>query len=317
MLAGMLGGTIKPMEPVSRKDPFDSAKHVFEVKWDGVRTLAFCERHAVRLQNRNLHDRTVQYPELQCLSSILEGKQALLDGEVIALREGRPSFFDVMRRDACRTPDQARRVSRVIPVSFMIFDILALDGKSIANRPLSERKQLLAGALAKAEPPVYAVDYYPNDGKALYRVAGDRGLEGIVAKEWSSPYLMGRKSPYWVKVKHSKKQACVVGGYTSGAGGSVSLLAGAYAGGILRYIGRVGSGISSADSSRLVPALSSIHLAGPALEGTPTMRDAVWVEPVLTFVAQFYEWTEDFKMRSPVFVGFSDLRPDECTVPEG
>lgn len=302
------------MEPVSSKHPFDSPSHLFEVKWDGVRMIAFCDRNSVRLQNRQLHDRTLQYPELQVLPRLLGGKNAVLDGEVIAFSKDRPSFFAVMERDACRTEDRVRSKAKIIPVSFMVFDMLFFDDTPITGLPLAERKQTLIAALRSHCESVFVVESYLGSGVALWEATREQNLEGIVGKNVKSPYLQGKKSHYWVKVKHKRRQLCVICGYAAGAGGSLSLLAGAYLGNALIYIGRVASGLKSSVLSELLKTLQPCRVERPPVSNPPKMQGAVWVAPLLTFVCEFAEWTADFKMRAPVFVGFAKEPPEECVI---
>lgn len=310
----MLQQQIRPMEPVPRDQPFDSQDHLFEVKWDGVRMLAFCSRHGVRLQNRRLNDRTVQYPELQSLLGVLEGHEAILDGEVIAFRNNRQSFRSVMDRDVCRTAERAIHLSKHNPVSYMVFDVLYSDGKPLMSLPLTHRKHVLGDLLKRAGPPVYLVDMYEGSGKTLWQATEEQALEGIVAKQKSSPYVPGKKSPHWVKVKHWRQQLCALGGYAQGRAGSLSLLAGAYVGSAFMYIGRVSSGLKASDRDHLLPALKQMSTNVSPFSNKVEMRAVTWVKPSLTFLAEFMEWTEDLKMRSPVLKGFTRDRPQDCVL---
>ncbi|MDP2856358.1 MAG: non-homologous end-joining DNA ligase [Bacillota bacterium] len=310
----MLDGPVSPMEPQSRTEPFDSPRHIFEVKWDGVRMIAFCKGGAVRLQNRRLHDRTLQYPELGELSRMLGSREAVMDGEVIAMRQGRPSFFAVMERDVCKDHQRVQSAMRTLPVTFMVFDLLSMDGRDLTPEPLETRKDELRRLLRSPGESVLDVESYPVRGKALYEATGDKGLEGIVAKEMSGPYLPGQKSALWLKVKHRKRQLCTVCGFVPGAGGAISILAGAVKHGTMLYVGSVSTGLKSRDVEALVPALLSMRVPGPPFPNPPGARDAVYVKPALTFLADFAEWTEDLKMRSPVFSGFTALAPEDCVM---
>ncbi len=305
---------VRPMEPVSRKEPFDSERHVFEVKWDGVRIIAFCAGGRLRLQNRRLHDRTVQYPELAELLNLLGPHEAVLDGEVIAMREGKPSFFAVMERDVCKTEQRVRRMKKVLPVNYMVFDLLYCDGDDLESEPLESRKDRLGELFCGGGDTVNLVESYPRSGKALYGATRDQGLEGIVAKETGSPYLQGQKSALWQKIKHRKKQLCAVCGFVPGAGGTVSILAGAIKDGSMVYVGSVSTGLRSRDVEVLVPALLSMRLPEPPFRNPPDARGAVYARPALTFLADMAEWTEDLKMRSPIFAGFTGNEPGDCVI---
>jgi len=310
----ILDGPVRPMEPLSRKEPFDSERHVFEVKWDGVRIIAFCAGGRLRLQNRRLHDRTVQYPEVAELLKLLGPREAVLDGEVIAMRGGKPSFFAVMERDVCKTEQRVERMKRVLPVSYMVFDVLYCDGTGLEPEPLETRKARLSELIGGGGDTVNLVESYPCHGKALYGATRDQGLEGIVAKEAGSPYLQGQKSALWQKIKHRKKQLCAVCGFVPGAGGTVSILAGAIRDGNMIYVGSVSTGLKSRDVDVLVPALLSMRVPGPPFPNPPDARGAVYTKPTLTFLADMAEWTEDLKMRSPVFAGFTGDTPGDCVI---
>ena len=310
----MLDGPVRPMEPQSRKEPFDSDRHIFEVKWDGVRMIAFCRGGAVRLQNRRLHDRTLQYPELGELGRLLGSREAVLDGEVIAMRQGRPSFFAVMERDVCKSQQRVRSARQSLPVSFMVFDLLYSDGRDLTPEPLETRKEALRALLPVPGESIHVVESYPVRGKALYEATEDKGLEGVVAKELSGPYLQGQKSALWLKIKHRKRQICAVCGFAPGAGGAISILAGAVKDGTMLYVGSVSTGLKSRDAEVLVPALLSMRAPGPPFLNPPSMRGAVYVKPQLTFLTNFAEWTEDLKMRSPVFSGFTADAPEDCVM---
>ena len=310
----ILDGPVRPMEPFSRKEPFDSERHIFEVKWDGVRMIAFCTGGAVRLQNRKLHERTLQYPELGELLKLLGPHEAVLDGEVIAMRQGRPSFFAVMERDVCKSEQRVERMRKALPVSFMVFDLLYHNGCDLTPEPLERRKARLGQLLAASGDIVHIVESYPRWGKALYSATREQGLEGIVAKDVSSPYLQGQKSAMWQKIKHRKRQLCAVCGFSPGAGGAASILAGAIKDGAMIYVGSVSTGLKSRDVELLVPALLSMRTPEPPFPNPPATRGVVYTKPALTFLVDLAEWTEDLKMRSPVFSGFTGDSTKDCVI---
>jgi len=302
------------MEPVAASEPFDDPNYTFEVKWDGVRMLAFCLPDSVRLQNRRLHDRTIQYPELQVLSRLLDNKPAILDGEVVAFSRGRPDFFTVMERDSCRSAERVKVRSRDVPVLYMVFDMLHLDGENLLTMPLWERKERLRSNLREDGEVAFLVSNQSEFGKSLFQATREQSLEGIVGKQIASPYVVGKKSSYWVKVKHKKRQLCVICGYSFGAGGHLSILAGAWLNGNLVYVGKVSSGLSSLVQDQLVTVLKQSVARVPSINSLSLHGQNHWVTPQVTFICEFLEWTEDIKMRAPVFVGFTGEPPEKAVV---
>ena len=301
---------IRPMEPRSAKSPFDDPEYRFQLKWDGVRMLAFLEEGRVRLQNRKGHDRTEQYPELQQISTLVEAKEALLDGEVVVLEEGRPSFPRVIKRDFCRQKRSIAALSRSLRCTYCLFDILFLNGDDLTGKPLDERLKLLSG-IVRTGWPLYVNDNFPG-GTALYRRVEELGMEGIVAKKKDSPYLPGQKSGHWLKVKPRRRQLCVVGGLTLKEGAVAALLLGAFADGALHFVGRAGSGLTRRDLGALRQYAAHNAAAFTPFSTPPREKDCVWLQPRLTVMIEYAEWTPDVKLRAPVVVGFSTLPAGEA-----
>lgn len=323
----MLPDLIIPMEPRPWPEPFDSPRHLFQVKWDGVRMLAFVAAGAVRLQNRRLRDRTAQYPDLQALAAAVGDHEAVVDGEVVAFDGHRPSFAVTLRRDLAASGDRAVWLARRHPVTFMAFDLLHLDGRDLRPEPLEARlsalDRLLGGGAtggssgatggSQAGGGVAVVVESFAGGRALFDAVVRANLEGVVAKARSSPYVAGKRSSYWLKFKHRRRQLCAVGGYIVSGGRPAALLMGAYAGDRFVYIGRVGSGLSERDRDLLAPVLAADR--GPCpFDPPPRLPPAArrWVAPRLVAVVRFAEWTEGMRMRAPSLEGFSDQPPGAC-----
>jgi len=301
---------VQPMEPVSRKEPLNSNAYTYQIKWDGVRILALVERGRVILKNRRGRPRTAQYPELQELAGLVRAQSAVLDGEVVALAEGKPSFARVIQRDFCRREQVIRALQRRIPCTYCLFDLLYLDGEDLTGRPLEERQRLLEEIVAAAAP-VYLNENFP-DGEILYREIVEAGLEGVVAKRKGSPYRSGRKSPDWLKIKPRRRQLCVVGGLSMPGGTVGALLLGAYRDGELLYIGRAGSGLKREELLLLRDYARQAGSARPHFSNPPRGRDLLWLEPRLTVLVEFAEWTADLRLRVPVVVGFTGRPPAEA-----
>src|SRR5439155_14883882 len=191
----------------------------FEVKWDGVRTVAYCEAGRVRLESRNLHDVTRQYPELRRLGRELGARRAVLDGEIVALDEqGRPDFQRLQPRMHVVSESTIRRRVSDTPVVYMIFDVLWLEGHTTMQLPYTERRTLLEGLELDGDywrTPSYHVD----DGAAMLKASDEQGLEGVVAKRLDSRYEPGSRSGAWLKIKNKLRQEFVIGGWLPGEGG--------------------------------------------------------------------------------------------------
>ncbi|TDE37644.1 hypothetical protein E1295_34380 [Nonomuraea mesophila] len=286
-----------------------------EMKWDGVRALAYVEDGAVRLMSRNAKDITPAYPELQLMGGATGGRPAVIDGEIVAFDEaGRPSFEALQPRMHQRNPRIVAELTRSVPVTFMAFDILHLGDESVIARPYTERRDLLESTLTPGyrwQVPVWFA------GHAEQAVGSSRrlGLEGVVCKRMNSPYRPGRRSSEWTKVKNVSATEVVICGWKPGGGrrtGTIgSLLLGAYdQHGRLRFVGHVGTGFTEAVLRDLRDRLAPLERPGPPFdEPVPRedARDARWVEPRMVGEVQYAEVTGDGRLRHPSWRG---LRPD-------
>ncbi len=309
----MLQQIIKPMEPMRHDQPFDDPRYAFQVKWDGVRMLAFVSGDGVRLQNRRLRDRTATYPELQILSKHLVGRDAILDGEVVVLQDGKPSFPRVIERDFATNSRTISSMQQSHPIAYIVFDILWLDGRDLTRLPWQERDQQLHAAV-REEDGIAVVDSFCGHGIDLFGAVETKGLEGIVAKEIDSRYLIGQKSNAWLKIKTKQRVRAVVGGMTVKGSHFSALLLGVYRGDQLTYIGRAGTGITMEQADLLVQHLAQQRQASSPFANPPRISSAevVWTYPALTVDVEFMEWTEELQLRAPVIKGFGIGDPKEC-----
>ena len=236
---------IRPMLAKS-SPPFDSERHLFELKWDGKRCIAFVESTAVRLQNRRLLDITHRYPEFRTLKDHLKARSAVLDGEIVVLEQGVPKFHRLQQRDHIEDPEKIELLSGLIPATYVVFDLLYLNRQSLMGRPLTERRDLLKGLFPYSGNIVFSESF--SEGKGLFSAALRKGFEGIMAKDRSSPYLPGERSGYWLKIKKASDIDAVVCGYLEGEGGRErlfgSLILGVYQRKRLVHIGQVGAGFN-------------------------------------------------------------------------
>lgn len=291
---------IIPMEPIMREQVFDSEDFIYQLKWDGVRMLAYSGKNQVELINKRLNNRTAQYPELQVLSSLLNGRQVVLDGEIVAFKDSRVSFPAVMRRDNARSERSIAMLLKEVPVSYIVFDLLWDKDKDLRNLALMERKQRLQELLTPHEG-IHIIEDFPS-GSSLFTAVQAANLEGIVAKRKVSSYLAGKKHREWFKIKNRRRQTCVIGGYTMRNNIANSLLLGMYEEESLHYIGRASSGLSENDWKELHSLLSSLHSDKAPFVSLPSKiaRESYFVKPDLVVDVEFAEWTENMHLRSPV-----------------
>lgn len=300
----------------------ESPQWAYEFKWDGVRALVEFDGTRLRIMSRLGNETTLAYPELAEIAEALNGVPAILDGEIVCFDEsGRPNFAALQQRMHVRDPATARVLAGRTPVSFLAFDVLHLAGRSTRAAPYSQRRRILTEALSEGPrhglPPTFEAN-----GRVVLETARMRGLEGVVAKKLDSPYLAGRRSPWWVKVKVTHHQEVVIAGWQPGAGrragGVGSLLLGVPQGADLHYVGRVGTGFTEAMLSEIKARLSKLTQPTCPLEPPPPpaqARHAVWVRPQVVAEVAFTEWTPDGRLRHPTWRGLRpDKRPEEVRI---
>jgi bifunctional non-homologous end joining protein LigD len=283
----------------------------FELKWDGVRAIAVCSSGPARLYARRGNEITAAYPEL---ANIGLGLDAVLDGEVVALNEaGRPSFAQLAERMHVRDAVRAAKLAAAIPVTYMIFDLLRLDGRDLVTVPYTDRRAALDELDLDGErwlvPPAF------DDGPATRAASREYDLEGVVAKRLSSVYRPGQRSPDWIKVKTERVGDFVVGGFRPGARELGALLVGVPGPDGLEFRGRVGGGISAASERELLAALRPLAAVRTPFAGVVPREDsrgATWVRPELVVELRFGQRTRDGRLRFPRFSRMrNDKTPDE------
>ena len=311
---------LKPMLARAGELPADeppSGRHAsrwaYEIKWDGVRALAYSEPGRIRFESRNLNDITSSYPELKALNRALSSHRAILDGEVVAFDEhDRPSFGRLQSRMHVASESTARRRAKEVPVAYVVFDLLWLDGHPLVQLAYEERRARLK-ALGLNGPAWQTPDHLVGNGAAVLNASLQRGLEGVVAKRLDSPYEPGRRSPCWIKVKNVCREDVVVGGWLPGEGRRRdrigALLVGVEDDGALRYAGRVGTGFTDAELKYLAGVLRERD-SSPFAPGTAKPpRGAVFVEPERVAEVEFTEWTSDGMLRHPSYKGLREEAP--------
>ncbi|GAA3403062.1 DNA ligase [Paenibacillus hodogayensis] len=298
---------IVPFEPIRVERVPSGPEWISQVKWDGVRMLVYYDGTNVKLWNRSGNDRTMQYPELADVGSYCRAGSVILDGELIALENGKPSFQQIMKRDQLRSDGKIRLALNRIPVSYMVFDVLYCDGNWCNNRPLSERQQLLERIVV----PNGLVQLVSNaqDGEVLLGVMRGYGMEGIVCKDLTSLYPWGGKDRRWQKIKLFRDLYAVIGGVTFRDNIVNALLLGVYdERGALVYIGHAGSAkLTGADWERLTRRIETIRAEERPFANKPERsKDAIWVRPEIAVKVQFLNWTADGVMRHPTIQSLLD-----------
>lgn len=300
---------IRPMLATLADGPFDREGWIFEIKWDGYRVLASLGRSDVALRSRHGQDYTARFaPVARALRKLK--RRAVFDGEMVVLDgKGRPSFQ--------RLADYAR--TRRGRLTYVAFDLLSLDGKSLEKRPLIERKRLLKGILPKDAALRYS-DHVERRGTAFFAAAKRKGLEGVMGKDAMSPYLEGVRSPAWRKIKARRRQEVVIGGFTEPRGSRASLgalVVGVQEAGRLKYVGHAGGGFDAEGLRRMRATLKPlIRKTSPFPEGFRTNAPVHWVKPILVCEVEFAGWTKDGHMRQPIYLGLREDKPAKDVVRE-
>ncbi|MEX1156461.1 MAG: DNA ligase D [Chloroflexota bacterium] len=309
---------LPPMLATQVDGAFDDPDWLFEIKWDGYRVEAVVRDGRARLWTRNRIDAATYFPDLAGPAGWIAAREAVVDGEVVALDpDGRPDFSLLQDRTGLRgleaatgrrsrdvvapTPDERAK----IPLAYMVFDLLHVDGRSLLDVPLEERKSLLR-RLMRPHPQVRYASHVVGEGEAFMRAAAERGLEGVVAKRRASRYEPGKRSPDWLKVKLRREQELVVAGWLPGQGSAAdlgSLIVAVHVEGRLRHAGQVGSGISEPVRRRLLELLTPLQRDTCPLDPVPRLPHARWVEPRIVIRAEFAEWTSDGLLRQAAFKG--------------
>jgi len=308
--------TLVPMKATSGDLPRGEG-WAYEVKWDGMRALAYLDHGTVRVQSYNERDVTPSWPELVRLAEAVPAPTALLDGEIVATdADGRPSFGRLQQRMHLVKPAEVAARAAAVPVTFVVFDLLHLDGHDLTSLPLRDRRRLLDEVL---EPgPCWQRSPLHDDGQALLDAATAQGLEGVVAKRLDSPYEPGKRVRTWLKVKVRHQQELVVGGWLPGEGnrsGRIGALLVGYHdeagdGRPLRFAGRVGTGFTDAELRRLEGLLAPLSTDACPFDPPPPRselrRGPRWVRPELVAELAFGEWTSDGRLRHPSYLGLRD-----------
>ncbi len=301
---------LEPMlATLSTRLPGDDDAWAFEVKWDGIRALAYIEGGRIRLQGRRGNDITHRYPELRALGAALGATEVVLDGEIVAFDDQRPSFERLQPRMHVDDARAIRRLANEVPVVYAIFDVLWLNGHLTTELAFRDRRHLLE-QLALHDASWQTPAAHEGGGADLLEATKRLGLEGVVAKRLDSVYEPGRRSAAWRKIKHHATQELVVAGWLPGQGARSdtlgALVLGYYDGDVLKYAGRVGTGFSDAELRRLQSLLAERERPTSPFSPAPKLKEVHWLEPDLVANVRFTEWTKAGQIRHPAYLGLRD-----------
>ncbi len=324
-LAGLNGSKTAPMpEQVSvalaqlSEKPFSDPNWLFEIKWDGERSLAYVRDGQVELRARSNRNITSEYPELKSIVKQLNARQAIVDGEIVVLdAEGRSDFTRIQPRFGVSNPPES--LQQKYPATFYAYDLLYCDGYDLRDVALETRKNLLRELLRPSDTIRYS-DHVLETGVELYEIARERHLEGIIAKRRDSRYV-GRRSPLWLKFKIVHDLDVVIGGWTAPRKSRDhfgALLMGLYEEEKLKYVGSVGTGFDRAMLEKTAKPLLKLETSICPFDKPPIVKEAPrWIKPELVARVKYGQWTNDLKLRAPVFLGFhEDREPRDCRMEE-
>jgi bifunctional non-homologous end joining protein LigD len=305
---------IKPMLATLVDEPFSDPDWIFETKWDGFRSICFIRNGDARFVSRNQIEMTGQYPELAKLAKQVDAREAILDGEIVALdKDGMPRFQLLQNKLRIRSGSYAQATSATIV--YFVFDLLYLDGHDLRNCSAVERKAALAKILRPAGF-VKVSEHIAGEGQAFFREIEKFHLEGMIAKRADSKYLP-RRSTDWLKVKTIMRAEVVVAGYTEPRGTRSyfgALVCGLYRGGELHYVAHTGGGFNEKVLASIYKLMQPLRIKKSAFVKPPKTNEPVqWIKPALVAEVKFSEWTADNRLRQPVFVGLrEDKDPKDC-----
>jgi DNA ligase D-like protein (predicted ligase)/DNA ligase D-like protein (predicted 3'-phosphoesterase) len=299
----------------SAEAPFSSKDWIFEIKWDGIRAVSYVNEE-LTIRSRNGKELKGNFPELEELRSL--ARKAVFDGEIVVMKEGKADFQTVLERSQLTSKRDIEFMSRESPATYVVFDILEKDDKSLLDLPLTERKEILKQTLKEGKHVVLSM-YVEEQGEEYFDEAVKKGVEGIMAKKKDSRYLPGARSESWLKMKKLRTCDCVIFGYTAGEGvrkeSFGALILGLYAKSKPVFVGKVGTGFSEETLRELMRLFEGLKTDERTLEIVDVSERITWLRPELVCEVGYQVVTRDFRLRMPSFNGLrADKAPAECTV---
>jgi DNA ligase D-like protein (predicted ligase) len=297
----------RPMLAHSAQKAFSSKDWIFEIKWDGIRAISYVNNN-LSILSRAQKELKENFPELKELENLAEN--VVLDGEIVLFKKGKTDFQALLER-VQKTSYNIEYLSRKWPVTYVVFDILEKEGRSLIDFPLIKRKKMLKECLKEGKN-VLISDFVEEKGKEYYDVALKKSLEGIVAKKKDSPYEPGKRSYAWLKIKKIKTCDCVILGYTKGKREFGALILGLYEKDKPRFVGKVGTGFKAKELEGLFNMFSTLKTKKANFD---INEDVTWLKPRLVCTVKYHSVTRDGKLRIPVFTRLRlDKTPEECQI---
>lgn len=315
----------QPIKPMLAhiSEPFDDNSFLYEIKFDGTRAICYIDTKAksVKLLNRRMIYFENRYPELKELWRDVDGKQVILDAEVVVFDKGKPNFYKLAEREHLDDPIRIELLSKISPATLIVFDILHKDGKDLINLPLSERKKILKQTVKESERVLLST-YVIGSGRKFFKEVVRRALEGMMAKKLNSPYRIGERSNDWLKIKSLQTLDVIIIGYSSGTGkrGELlgSLISACYYRRKLKYTGKIGTGFTEEQLRELLQKLEKIKTEKCPIKPEPELklpseRKPIWTKPKLVCEVKFMNLSKDLIMRAPSFIRLrEDKAPEDC-----
>ena len=304
----------KPMLAKEADKPFSDKDWIFEIKWDGFRALAYINEK-VSLRSRNNKELIDNFPELKELGQLTQN--VVLDGEIVVIRNGQPDFQALQERGKAEKQSEISNYSLRQPAQFVVFDILEKNGQPLTKLTLLERKGILKESMKEGKHVVLS-DFVEEKGETYYKIALNKGLEGIIAKQKKSLYQEGLRTGKWLKIKRLQSCDCVIFGCTKGTGARSktfgALILGLYKDTTPVFIGKVGTGFNQTTLEELCKAFEPFKTENPAFK-TGLHEEITWLKPKLVCEIHYQTITNDLRLRMPRFRGLrKDKAPQECTI---
>lgn len=297
---------LSPMLIARMQEPFDDENWVYELKLDGCRCLGYFDGDSVLLRNKRNMELLPRFPELEGIGNRVEGKK-ILDGELVVLKGGAPDFYELQRRTMMTDKFKIQMAASMNPASFVAFDCLYTDGKQVMDQPLLSRKEMLQKAV-KEDARIAVSRFVHSEGVALFRLADEKELEGVVAKRSDSLYYPGKRTKDWIKFKRMADEDFVVCGYIRKKGNIYSIVLGKPDGNGFVYKGHVTLGVSAAHVGNLRRWPGQPFMVYPSGSGN---ESAVWVYPEKVCTVEYMPNTKN-SLRQAVFKGFrEDMAPED------
>lgn len=299
---------IKPMLIAEQKEPFNSSDYIFELKFDGIRSIAYFDENTVDIRNKRDMELNSLFPELHNIYKQVKHK-CILDGELIVTVNGKPDFYEVQRRAVLRDPFKIKLAAAKLPVNFVVYDILYFNDKQITTYPLMERKKILDETIEENDR-ISVSRYIDEKGIDLYNLVIKQDLEGVVAKHKDSKYYFDKRTKDWMKIKYLKDDDYVICGYTFNKDGMNSLFLGQYKDNQLIYKGNVSLGVNGQNFRKI---MKHPKLITSPITSLKSNSNIVWIKPDLVATISYMYKTSSGALRQAVFKGFrEDKLPNEC-----